>query len=426
MQNIVAGSLTSSKKRSSIFYVLKFKAISKFILENEAVLGFNGKLVRQIFALNSVTIASQSTSFFWLAVHRLYSSITNNDTVLIKQNIDYFAINGYDSFFKALPVNATFEITLEKGLDGILPKLGITLRNENGSYRYKLARKMNNKLSVTVNDLEGKDVSSFTISSNNLPVNMKIRKSDFESHPGIAILYEKCNSLFEEDYYKEINGDPIQALPLAEKVDEALNEIKAIDVMLYRRFINLIDFVVPIGNYMDVHFSSFSSPMLKNCLFTSIYIDGVFLVESLIHEFSHCELHYLMDTILISTEEETVQNYYSPWRRDPRPINGIIHGVYVFHAVLEFYTKWKIAGPTKAIEEKITIRIEIILAQLLMAVKQLDHSKLSEFSLDLINNVERSCYQIAKRCKVDLRITPQQILNHQVSWKKNFSELIIN
>ncbi|MFF2778592.1 HEXXH motif-containing putative peptide modification protein [Streptomyces sp. NPDC058052] len=64
------------------------------------------------------------------------------------------------------------------------------------------------------------------------------------------------------------------------------------------------------------------------------------LARTLVHEFGHMKLHAVMDsTDLYEPEDEAPapqELYYAPWREDPRPLSGLLHGVFVHIDVVDF------------------------------------------------------------------------------------------
>ncbi|UWZ34138.1 hypothetical protein Drose_23110 [Dactylosporangium roseum] len=57
---------------------------------------------------------------------------------------------------------------------------------------------------------------------------------------------------------------------------------------------------------------------------------------TLAHELRHAALNALLDLVPL-IEPDSTRRYYSPWRRDPRPLHGILHGAYAFLGVLEYW-----------------------------------------------------------------------------------------
>ena len=64
--------------------------------------------------------------------------------------------------------------------------------------------------------------------------------------------------------------------------------------------------------------------------------DPASLAAALVHEFQHIRLGGLLQLLRLTAEDRS-ERLYAPWRDDPRPIGGVIHGVYAFSGVAAFY-----------------------------------------------------------------------------------------
>jgi HEXXH motif-containing protein len=64
--------------------------------------------------------------------------------------------------------------------------------------------------------------------------------------------------------------------------------------------------------------------------------DAPRLAALLIHEFAHSKLNGLFDLVTLDVEDRA-EISYAPWRDDPRPVHGLLHGVYSFLAVTDFW-----------------------------------------------------------------------------------------
>jgi HEXXH motif-containing protein len=63
---------------------------------------------------------------------------------------------------------------------------------------------------------------------------------------------------------------------------------------------------------------------------------GLTFADSLVHEFQHSKLYALADVVPLHTAgAEPV--HYSPWREDPRPLDGLLHGAYSYLGVTDFW-----------------------------------------------------------------------------------------
>jgi HEXXH motif-containing protein len=58
--------------------------------------------------------------------------------------------------------------------------------------------------------------------------------------------------------------------------------------------------------------------------------------DSLVHEFQHSKLYALADIAPLHTADAEPA-HYSPWREDPRPLEGLLHGAYSYVGVTDFW-----------------------------------------------------------------------------------------
>lgn len=65
-------------------------------------------------------------------------------------------------------------------------------------------------------------------------------------------------------------------------------------------------------------------------------VSGVGLAATLIHEVQHFKLNALHDLVPLY-RPDAIGSFYSPWRHDPRPLAGLLHGIYAFVGVAEFW-----------------------------------------------------------------------------------------
>ena len=85
---------------------------------------------------------------------------------------------------------------------------------------------------------------------------------------------------------------------------------------------------------------SASSPEAYGCVLLNRPTDALTLAVALVHEAQHIKLSALMDLVpLIEGGLEEV--HYAPWRLDPRPLRGLLQGVYAFLGVTGFWqARW--------------------------------------------------------------------------------------
>ncbi|MGH3899076.1 MAG: HEXXH motif domain-containing protein [Pseudonocardiaceae bacterium] len=64
--------------------------------------------------------------------------------------------------------------------------------------------------------------------------------------------------------------------------------------------------------------------------------DAASLAATLVHEFQHIRLGGLLHLTRLH-EKDQRERFYTPWREDPRPISGVLQGVYAFFGVTAFW-----------------------------------------------------------------------------------------
>jgi HEXXH motif-containing protein len=86
---------------------------------------------------------------------------------------------------------------------------------------------------------------------------------------------------------------------------------------------------------------SYSHPEIPFSIFISVCDEESFasdlrVCESILHEAMHLKLTLIEEQtpIVKANSEET---FFSPWRDEQRPLRGVLHGLFVFRAILEFY-----------------------------------------------------------------------------------------
>ncbi|GLY99913.1 HEXXH motif-containing putative peptide modification protein [Actinoplanes sp. NBRC 103695] len=64
--------------------------------------------------------------------------------------------------------------------------------------------------------------------------------------------------------------------------------------------------------------------------------DVVEFAAALVHEYRHIKLGCLMHLCALHHDDERPE-LYAPWRDDPRPIGGLVQGIYAFHGIAGFH-----------------------------------------------------------------------------------------
>ena len=134
--------------------------------------------------------------------------------------------------------------------------------------------------------------------------------------------------------------------------------------------------VVALKPSRDGEYSNVSISELPGAMLLTVVEHPLVMADRIIHEFHHHRLFSIEDgdPLLESgtTRGQRLARYYSPWRDDPRPIRGILHGTYVFVAVGRFWLAVYEAGDRPAdrpymLDQLLKIGKQLALAQDVLA-----------------------------------------------------------
>jgi HEXXH motif-containing protein len=84
------------------------------------------------------------------------------------------------------------------------------------------------------------------------------------------------------------------------------------------------------------------------------------LVITLVHEFQHSKLNAVLDLIPLY-DMSARDTYFAPWRTDPRPVGGLLHGVYAFAGVADTWHLLRRAPELGELAEQefATVRVQV-------------------------------------------------------------------
>ena len=300
----------------------------------------------------------------------------------------------------------------------MLPKLGISL----GCYldsSSTICKVSDNSLKYKLNKFDSIPENNYQIFLNDIPQWFKLKQEKVCER--ISIVFQKHESIFEEHYYKDCCENIFLSHLLKGSIDRAFKIIKSTDIDLYNKLVSSIDYIIPYGNDIEKKYPNFAIATLKKTIFLSIDLlseSDIHVAECIIHEYSHCELHCVQDTVLFTNIENNILECYSPWRKDPRPLLGLIHAIYIGNEILDFYYKYlqnehNDADVTSTVRKK----VEIIIHQIIIAIKQIKENQLTDFTFELMTTILKATYEISERLSISTLTFPDEIVKHIAVWK---------
>lgn len=213
----------------------------------------------------------------------------------------------------------------------------------------------------------------------------------------IELLDEDTARPYEEAGIKFYSEDEINELKMTERITEAANILKSVPT-LFQTVAALVRSVHLIDAGDDEYDVSFSEPHLPFSIFVSVparhtSTDTLRVSEAIVHETMHLQLTLVEQVISLFTS--TSGQYYSPWRREFRSPQGILHGLYVFLTVDEFFYELRqwICQKDKAEIDFIGERRAEIRSQISQLTSFQDSTDLTvigtEFARRLLTNAQR-------------------------------------
>jgi hypothetical protein len=169
----------------------------------------------------------------------------------------------------------------------------------------------------------------------------------------IELFPESLADAYEESEVTFYSKEELSDLPVLECLRESLELIKTIPSLWdsFSLLVKSIHLIKPENDEYDV---SFSEPRIPFSIFVSIpkkRISGDTIrgAEGIVHE----AMHLLLSLVERLSPLVTCNNkaFYSPWKREKRNSTGIVHALYVFKAISEFYRELESATD---LEEKNT------------------------------------------------------------------------
>ena len=173
-------------------------------------------------------------------------------------------------------------------------------------------------------------------------------------------------------------------------IDQAVNYVSQTDAYNASYFSSSINFFVPLVP-PDGALPSSSNSSIDTMFWHSFTDNPMLMAEIIVHELSHQKLFRLQDIDPLidpnihgsAWDSCTI---YSPWRDDPRPINGVFHGFIVFSEACKFWYSLIHSGRLSPLEENISQRrFAMLVLQLECAYYSLLNVKFTPDGLDIFD-----------------------------------------
>lgn len=160
------------------------------------------------------------------------------------------------------------------------------------------------------------------------------------SYIKIALPSNDLNGFYEEHGIEPMDNTTVKSSDEIAKVITALNILKYIEPAhdFILKIVKSVQLIKAEYSETDI---SYSHPEIPFSIFFSVceevsIISDLRVAESILHEAMHLKLTLIEDIVpLIVPNAKGL--YFSPWRDEPRPARGVLHGLFVFKALLDFF-----------------------------------------------------------------------------------------
>lgn len=324
--------------------------------------------------LPATRLVEEGTPFFWQNVHRLYrgDAIAFPTPEEKRLAADGVVATAFDSFFHFAPDGTTVEIEGSQGV--ILPRLRLKIPPSPGTMT--LRRASAGALDVRCSSLQA------TIALDD--ERYAAQRFVVHDYPEAVLLTEANLLMLADSHLLKLSPRPEILTSLASMIRNSLGIIAAGDPDRSARLTSMIRYYFPIAtpNVWTTH-NSFSVVQLVGVIFLSESYSDLRLVEAIVHEYHHNELHSLMEgyKVLDSRADELL---YSPWRPDPRPLYGLFHALHVFTGVTDFYIHALAVDELREHHDTFRERSKQICWQLRIGLAQIRTDRLSEAGLEIL------------------------------------------
>jgi len=122
--------------------------------------------------------------------------------------------------------------------------------------------------------------------------------------------------------------------------------------------------------------------------------DAVQLAVTLVHEFQHTKLGGLLHLTPLSARgsDRNTELWYAPWRNDPRPLEGLLQGIYAFVGITRFWRRHRRAAPSQTAMAH--FEFALWRAHVVTAVDQVHgHPGLTSLGAALLDTLRDHCTQ---------------------------------
>jgi HEXXH motif-containing protein len=220
----------------------------------------------------------------------------------------------------------------------------------------------------------------------------KIPDTDIDVDSGrgssLAFLYRLDDPLIPSD------AGPLVPVALSSDqlslIGEANRLLRHLWLPMARELGNHVRIIVPFENE---HMASFTSTAWQGALFLRADLANIALVlERLVHEASHLRLNVIMASHRLH-RHDAAETLPSPFRAGRRPVDGLIHGIFVFSRAARTLAAFAEATHDAGARSRASVLLENARAGLQLVSAEV---RLTQIGALLVDEIESECQSLAE------------------------------
>lgn len=188
----------------------------------------------------------------------------------------------------------------------------------------------------------------------------------------IAFPTKSLNHFYKEHFLKPVKIN-LDSKEIFQKIKSAMAVFKHVE-SLQSIILNIVKSIQIIQSDHSDSDTSYSHPDIPFSIFISVceetsVISDLRVAESILHESMHLFLTLIENQCALIVCE-TKEVFFSPWRDENRPVRGVLHGMFVFSAIRNFYIELISTNSFLCLEHLDFINFRI--KEITKEIKQLD------------------------------------------------------
>lgn len=350
-------------------------------------------------------LVSQATPFLWFNVHAAFDQSAST----VSPNwVESFCSNFFDSYFNFLDDGACVSWVAQTSSPLILPALGMKFPPAPDS-PVQLTRVDRNTLEFACNG------SRIKTQIEPIPTDLL---AGIISIPGTdaRLFFEPSGSCLGQ-YAKEVLVAEEQTKKFPTTIAQALDTIRRVYPQKWLAVNNLIKWFVPYPDDDSAGHRSHSSRDHKGVIFSSAIADATTLAIGIIHEYQHNQLDLVAAIEPFVHRADNQDLFYSPWRDDPRPLMGLIHGIHAFLGVAEFLLLLTNERTNEVPLLQQEFQLRKTMYQLRTALQQIPPERLKPFGKQLYIDFQTRLLDLERQVDPLPNSIPQELSEKLEEWK---------